>query len=228
MLIFNGKKYFVPFFTVADNTGANALPSQVSENATFIGANGVPEKGTMPHFGDELIRLSLTKKAVSLTPGYHSDTLVEILTEKEKEVTPTRDGVTVSPKSGYVLSTVKVMGDDNLVSSNIKKDVSIFGVTGSYEVNNNDLELVDVRIRNNSDAVLIICNQWGFEQHSDVEQIDTDGEYYHNTVKALPLFIFADKPIECEYNNTECHAINLQENIISVFIIEPYTELTIF
>lgn len=53
---------------------------------------------------------------------------------QSKTVTPSANEQTVSPDSGYdALSLVVVNGDADLVSGNIKKDVEIFGVTGSYE-----------------------------------------------------------------------------------------------
>jgi hypothetical protein len=46
--------------------------------------------------------------------------------------TPTKAGKTIKPSSGKLLSSVTVAGDDDLIASNIKEGVQIFGVTGTY------------------------------------------------------------------------------------------------
>lgn len=56
------------------------------------------------------------------------------ITLQSKSVTPTKNGMTVVPDSGYDgLSQVTVEGDSDLVPGNIKKDVTVFGVTGTFE-----------------------------------------------------------------------------------------------
>ena len=53
---------------------------------------------------------------------------------QQKTVTPSASQQVVSADSGYdALSQVTVNGSSNLVAENIKKDVSIFGVTGTLE-----------------------------------------------------------------------------------------------
>ena len=54
-------------------------------------------------------------------------------TLQDKAVTPTASNQYVYPNDGYDgLSSVTVSGDSNLIASNIKEGVEIFGVTGTY------------------------------------------------------------------------------------------------
>ena len=55
-------------------------------------------------------------------------------TYQSKTVTPDMAGQTVTPDAGYdALSQVTIGGDADLSAANIKKDVVVFGVTGTYE-----------------------------------------------------------------------------------------------
>lgn len=53
---------------------------------------------------------------------------------QSKSITPTAAGLTVTPDTDYdALSSVVIAGDPQLIASNVKKDVEIFGVTGTLE-----------------------------------------------------------------------------------------------
>lgn len=53
---------------------------------------------------------------------------------QEKTVTPSASTKYVTADSTYTgLSKVTVMGDSDLVAKNIKKGITIFGITGTYE-----------------------------------------------------------------------------------------------
>ena len=118
--------------TIIDISDSTVNENNLLKDKIAYGANGDRIVGTMPVFYDQQFNLSLTNKYITLDTGYHADSTVSIRTEKEKEVTPTKDGVTVSPKTGYLLSTVKVKGDNNLIPENIAEGVSIFGINGTH------------------------------------------------------------------------------------------------
>lgn len=61
--------------------------------------------------------------------GSNSD---ELTTKTAQTYTPTTTNQTIS-SGQYLTGTQTILGDANLLAENIKKDVSVFGVTGTYE-----------------------------------------------------------------------------------------------
>lgn len=54
--------------------------------------------------------------------------------QENRTISPAKDAIFVAPAAGYYgLASVSVLGDGNLLAENIKKGVTIFGVTGTYE-----------------------------------------------------------------------------------------------
>ena len=89
--------------------------------------------------------ITLTKTGVTTTPtvsaGYVSSATASTATVALTASVTTKAAATITPgttnqtiASGtYLTGTQTISGDEDLVASNIKKNVTIFGVTGSYE-----------------------------------------------------------------------------------------------
>lgn len=85
------------------------------------------------------IRIAANTKDVSIPddapfadyPGYIANIPGHLQT---KTLTPTAEGVTAYPDDGYDgFSSVEVPAEANLIPANIAEDISIFGITGTYE-----------------------------------------------------------------------------------------------
>ena len=74
-------------------------------------------------------------QTISPDSGYYglSSVTINAATKQSKTVTPTASTQTIYPDSEYYgLSSVTINGDSDLIASNIKQGVNIFGVTGTY------------------------------------------------------------------------------------------------
>ncbi len=69
---------------------------------------------------------------------------LEEIKSQEKTGTPSTSPVVVTPDDGFLLSKVTIEGDENLIPTNIKKDVTIFGVTGTLEMESEYYNIVYV------------------------------------------------------------------------------------
>ena len=110
-------------------SSATYYPSEMADAImTISGSGGITPTGT----------LSITENGTYNVASYASaDVAVpagSTINNQNKTVTPSASQQTITADSGYTgLGTVTVDGDEDLVASNIKKNVSIFGVTGTYE-----------------------------------------------------------------------------------------------
>lgn len=78
-----------------------------------------------------LITASATQSAGYVSSGTKSETK-QLTTKAATTYTPTTSDQTIA-SSTYLTGIQTIKGDSNLIASNIKNGVSIFGITGSYE-----------------------------------------------------------------------------------------------
>lgn len=153
MLIFNGKKYFVPFIGAA----ADATPEQVVEGVKFVGAKGVVEEGALPYYNYEIMDAGV----------YESDdeyAYIQSSVDKEsiiEDVVYSKVHLSEFGESGASIETCNV-------TINIVDNVGYLGVTATQFANG----AVTTFIENKSSGtftipnvvcgsiITIVCNSW--------------------------------------------------------------------
>lgn len=96
------------------STGTNTLTLTKTVSVTPTVSAGYVSAGTAGNASVSLTASVTTKAAATITPGTTNQTIAS---------------------GTYLTGTQTIAGDVDLVASNIKKDVNIFGVTGTYEPN---------------------------------------------------------------------------------------------
>lgn len=94
---------------------------------------------TLKFKGQTILEMNASgRKKLDTKQQYCDDDIVVEYADPEKPtqsktITPTAAGLTVTPDTGKVLSSVVVNGDADLVPANVRDGVNIFGVTGTMK-----------------------------------------------------------------------------------------------
>lgn len=116
-----------------DTSDATAREWELVEGVTAY-VDGEMITGTMTDNGEVNEVLMVGVEEFNIPQGYHNGRgSVWINVEYPDPVTPSTEEQIVEPTDDCVLGSVTVEGDPNLIASNIKSGVSIFGIEGTYE-----------------------------------------------------------------------------------------------
>lgn len=119
---------------------ARLIPENIKRGVSILGVTGTYAPAALTLQSRSLLAKTNGVWTVSPQTGYdglsHVKVTVDVPTEvisQVKSVSPGRGQIIVTPDAGYnSLSEVYVYGDDDLIASNIRAGITIFGVTGTY------------------------------------------------------------------------------------------------
>lgn len=116
-----------------DTSDANATKDQILDGYTAY-VNEIKIMGTMPNIG--AISYELPANGVYNIPyGFHNGSgrvYQSLTTQGGSTAVPGTSNKVVVPAGRYVTAAVYAAGDGNLTAPNIKENVDIFGVVGSF------------------------------------------------------------------------------------------------
>lgn len=92
----------------------------------------------------------------------------QLTTQAAQTITPTTTNQTIA-SGKYLTGTQTILGDQNLLPENIKKDVSIFNVTGTLEGGGDDMDIV---VRCNAQSFTNNASDYVFEVGSFIDLIN--------------------------------------------------------
>lgn len=124
-----------PITVPSATLSGNAAVTDVLSGKTFYNTSTTKLTGTMTNTGAVTSTITAQNGAYTIPEGYHngSGVVTAILPSKSAQTyTPTTSNQTIA-SGKYLAGEQTILGDADLVAANIKKDVAIFGVTGTYE-----------------------------------------------------------------------------------------------
>lgn len=147
---------------------ADLVPANIKSGVEIFGVAGSYAPASV-NLQSKSVSPSTSAQTVTPDTGYDGLSQVEVAAARlqtltgSNAITPTTQDqiVTKTSSSYYGLFSVKVLGDANLLAENIKKDVSIFGVTGTYEGGGSQPingSLIEVTCSTNIDEVTATIN----------------------------------------------------------------------
>lgn len=120
--------------SLKDQTSGNATAAQILTGKT-LWVNGSLVTGTMPNRGSVSYSLP-ANGSYTIPDGYHSGSgkiTQSLSTQGGWTVTPGTSNITACAADKWTIGAIYCAGADTLVAGNIKKGVTIFGVTGTYQ-----------------------------------------------------------------------------------------------
>lgn len=138
--------YYASNASKSVSTATQATPSITVSTAGLITAKATQTAGYVSAGTKSGTKQLTTQAAKTVTPSTSEQTAVSsgvyttgavkvaAVPTETKTATPSASAQDITPTSGKFLSKVTVSGDANLLAENIKSGVSIFGVSGTFEV----------------------------------------------------------------------------------------------
>lgn len=161
---------------------ASSASKSVSSGSAATPATSITANPSISVSSDGLITASVSASQ-SVTPtvsaGYVSSGTAgtvtvsgsntqQLSTQAAQTITPTTTNQTIA-SGKYLTGTQTILGSENLLPENIKKDVSIFNVTGTLEGGGDDMDIV---VRCNAQSFTNNASDYVFEVGSFIDLIN--------------------------------------------------------